>query len=298
MKCLIGVVIKNVYTWRKVSMKKKLIQMAICYDFDGTLSPRNMQEYGFMEKLETTPLRFWAKANKFAKKNYADTNASYMKLMKEEAERKGIPFTKSAFLEYGASVKFYKGVESWFDRINAYGKLHGIHIRHYIISSGLREIIKKTSIGKYFECIFASSYVYDKKGIPVWPANIVNYTSKTQYLFRINKGCIDINDNKTINSFIDRDKREIPFENIVFIGDGETDIPAMKLVKSHEGHSIAVYNPSKKTKKEIALTLMNENRVNTIAPADYSENKKIDKYIKAIINKIEADNYLQKIGQE
>ena len=273
----------------------KLIQMAICYDFDGTLSPKNMQEYGFMEKLKTTPLKFWAKANKFAKENFADTNASYMKLMKEEAERKGIPFTKSAFLEYGASVKFYKGVEEWFERINEYGKLHGIKVRHFIISSGLREIIKKTTIGKYFEEIFASSYMYDKKGVPIWPANVVNYTSKTQYLFRINKGCLDINDNITVNAIIENDKREVPFSNMVFIGDGETDIPAMKVVRSHGGHSIAVYNPKKIEKQEIAKKLIADDRVNIIAPADYRENQKIDRFIKALINKIKADNDLANI---
>ena len=273
----------------------KLIQMAICYDFDGTLSPKNMQEYGFMKKLQTTPLKFWAKSNKVAKENFADTNAAYMKLMIEEANKKGVPFTKNAFLEYGASVKFYKGVEGWFERINEYGKRHGVKVRHFIISSGLREIIKKTAIGKYFEEVFASSYMYDKQGNPIWPANVVNYTSKTQYLFRINKGCLDINDNIKVNARIDKDKREIPFENMVFIGDGETDIPAMKVLRSHGGHSVAVYNPKKVEKQAIAKKLINDNRVNIITPADYRENQIIDKYIKALINKIKADNDLANI---
>ncbi len=273
----------------------KLIQMAICYDFDGTLSPKNMQEYGFMKKLQTTPLKFWAKSNKVAKENFADTNAAYMKLMIEEANKKGVPFTKNAFLEYGASVKFYKGVEGWFERINEYGKRHGVKVRHFIISSGLREIIKKTAIGKYFEEVFASSYMYDKQGNPIWPANVVNYTSKTQYLFRINKGCLDINDNIKVNARIEKDKREIPFENMVFIGDGETDIPAMKVLRSHGGHSVAVYNPKKVEKQAIAKKLINDNRVNIITPADYRENQIIDKYIKALINKIKADNDLANI---
>ena len=273
----------------------KLIQMAICYDFDGTLSPKNMQEYGFMKKLQTTPLKFWAKSNKVAKENFADTNAAYMKLMIEEANKKGVPFTKNAFLEYGASVKFYKGVEGWFERINEYGKRHGVKVRHFIISSGLRENIKKTAIGKYFEEVFASSYMYDKQGNPVWPANVVNYTSKTQYLFRINKGCLDINDNIKVNARIEKDKREIPFENMVFIGDGETDIPAMKVLRSHGGHSVAVYNPKKVEKQAIAKKLINDSRVNIITPADYRENQIIDKYIKALINKIKADNDLANI---
>lgn len=276
-------------------MTKKLIPMAICYDFDGTLSPGNMQEYGFMECLETTPAKFWAKSNKFAKDNFADVNLAYMKLMIEEAHNKNVPFNKEAFCDYGKNIELYKGVESWFNRINKYGKEHGIEVKHYIISSGLKEIIECTPIGKNFEYIFASAYIYDANGVPVWPANVVNYTSKTQYLFRINKGCCDINDNKTINAYVNQEDRAVPFSNMIFIGDGETDIPAMKMVKVNGGHSIAVYNSSKRGKKDKAIKLIEENRVNIVASADYSNNKTIDKYVKSIINKIELDNYIRKL---
>lgn len=276
-------------------MAKKLIPMAICYDFDGTLSPKNMQEYGFMENLGTTPNKFWARSSKFAKENSADTNLAYMKLMIDVSREKNVVFNRKAFCDYGKSVELYNGVEDWFDRINAYGKSHGIEVKHYIISSGLKEIIECTSIGKKFECIFASSYIYDPNGIPIWPANVVNYTSKTQYLFRINKGCCDINDNKLINAYIKGDDRAIPFANIVFIGDGETDIPAMRVVKQQGGHSIAVYNPNKKGKKEAAQHLIAENRVNIVASADYSSGKTLDKYIKNLIDKIQTDNKLTDI---
>lgn len=276
-------------------MTNKLIPMAICYDFDGTLSPGNMQEYGFMDSLKTTKNKFWAKSNKFAHDNFADLNLAYMKLMIEEANINNIPFNKNAFCEYGRTVELYKGVTSWFDRINKYGKEHGIEIKHYIISSGLKEIIECTSIGKYFECIFASAYIYDANGVPIWPANVVTYTSKTQYLFRINKGCCDINDNKIINAYVKQEDRPVPFQNMIFIGDGETDIPAMKMVKVNGGHSIAVYNSLKKGKKDKALKLIEENRVNIVANADYSNNKAIDTYVKAIINKIEVDKKLTKL---
>ncbi len=276
-------------------MTKKLISMAICYDFDGTLSPGNMQEYGFMEKLQTTPKKFWVKSNKSASDNFADLNLAYMKLMIEEASNKNVPFNKKAFCEYGKSVKLYKGVESWFGRINKYGREHGVEVKHYIISSGLKEIIECTSIGKNFEYIFASAYMYDANGVPVWPANVVNYTSKTQYLFRINKGCCDINDNKTINAYVKQEDRAVPFSNMIFIGDGETDIPAMKMVKVNGGHSIAVYNSSKKGKKDKALKLIEEDRVNIVASADYSNNKTIDKYVKSIIDKLALDNYIKKL---
>lgn len=276
-------------------MAKKLIPMAICYDFDGTLSPGNMQEYGFMEKLGTSPKKFWAKSNKFAKDNCADVNLAYMELMKEEAHNKNIPFNKKAFCDYGKNIPLYNGVETWFNRINKYGKERGVEVKHYIISSGLKEIIECTSIGKNFEYIFASAYIYDPNGIPIWPANVVNYTSKTQYLFRINKGCCDINDNKTINAYVKQEDRAVPFSNMIFIGDGETDIPAMKMVKVNGGHSIAVYNSSKKGKKGNALKLIEEDRVNIVASADYSNNKTIDKYVKSIIDKIKLDNHIKNL---
>lgn len=276
-------------------MTRKLIPMAICYDFDGTLSPGNMQEYGFMDSLQTTPKKFWLKSNKYAQDNSADFNLAYMKRMIEEAHAKDVPFNKEAFCEYGKTVELYKGVESWFKRINKYGKEHGIDVKHYIISSGLKEIIECTSIGKNFECIFASAYIYDANGVPCWPANVVNYTSKTQYLFRINKGCCDINDNKTINAYVKESDRPVPFKNMIFIGDGETDIPAMKMVKVNGGHSIAVYNSAQKGKKDKAKHLIEEDRVNIIANADYSNNKTIDQYVKAVINKIEIDNQINNL---
>lgn len=180
-------------------------------------------------------------------------------------------------------------------KINKYGKERGVEVKHYIISSGLKEIIEGTSIGKNFEYIFASAYIYDTNGIPIWSANVVNYTSKTQYLFRINKGCCAINDNKTINAYVKQEDRAVPFSNMIFIGDGETDIPAMKMVKVNGGHSIAVYNSSKKGKKGNALKLIEEDRVNIVASANYSNNKTIDKYVKSIIDKIKLDNHIKKL---
>ena len=276
-------------------MSKRLIPMAICYDFDGTLSPINMQEYGFMAKLQTPPYKFWLKSNTFARDNCADLKLAYMKLMMDEARSKNVPFNKEAFCEYGKAVRLYNGVEGWFNRINRYGKEDGIDVKHYIISSGLKEITECTSIGKEFECIFASAYIYDANGVPIWTANVVNYTSKTQYLFRINKGCCYINDNKSINAFVKQEDRPVPFTNMIFIGDGETDIPAMKLVKLNGGHLIAVYNSAKKGKKDKTLKLIEEDRVNIVASADYSNNKTIDKYVKSIINKIELDKKIKNL---
>lgn len=269
--------------------------MAICYDFDGTLSPGNMQEYEFMNKLGVKAKWFWRKSLKFSKAQNADPILSYMKLMLEEARYKGLPVTKDYFNKCDKNVEFFPGVLDWFKRINNYGKRNGVKITHYIISSGLKEMIEGTAIAKEFKCIFASSFMYDASNVAYWPANAINYTAKTQYLFRINKGCCDINDNKIINQFIPEDDRAIPYKNMIYIGDGDTDIPCMKLVKLSGGHSIAVYNSRKRGRKDKAQKLINEDRVNICANADYGENKTLELYVKSVIDKLKADYNLAKL---
>lgn len=276
-------------------MSKKLIPIAICYDFDGTLSPGNMQEYEFMDKLGVKAMWFWKKSLKFSKAQNADPILSYMKLMLDEAQYKGLPVTKDYFSKCGENVEFFPGVIEWFKRINDYGKERGVEVSHYIISSGLKEMIEGTAIAKEFKCIFASSFMYNASNVAYWPANAVNYTSKTQYLFRINKGCCDINDNKIINQYIPEENRAIPYKNMIYIGDGDTDIPCMKLVKLSGGHSIAVYNSRKKGCKNKAQKLIFEDRVNICANADYREGKRVDEYVKLIINKIELDNKIKQL---
>ncbi len=270
-------------------MNKKLIPMAICYDFDGTLSPTNMQEYGFISKLGITPQKFWEESENMAKEHKADNILAYMKLMKNKAQEKKMSFRKKDITDYGKKVELFKGVEDWFKRINQYGAQRGIKVKHYIISSGLKEMIEGTKIAREFTEIFASCFMYDANGAADWPAVALNYTTKTQFLFRINKECTDINDNKSINKYVEPLSRPMPFTNIIYIGDGDTDIPCMKIVKKEGGHSIAVYNPGKKKAKEKAANLIKDGRVNIIAPADYSEGKQIDTYLKAIIDKLVAD---------
>ena len=271
----------------------KKIQIAICYDFDGTLSPKNMQEYDFMEKLKISPKKFWSDVTKLAKEQNADNIAAYMKLMIDELEKKGKPYNKKIFKDYGKTIKLYDGVDTWFKRINAYGKDKNVCIRHFIISSGLKEMIEGTKIAKEFEKIYASSFMYDANNIPKWPAVVLNFTTKTRYLFEINKGenCLNI------NKYIPDEEREIPFSNMIYIGDGETDIPCMKIVKKQYGHSIAVYKP-KSSKKKIAERLIKEDRVNFIAPADYSEDSAIERIVKSIIDKIISDKKLYSFKQK
>ena len=273
-------------------MMQKLIPMAICYDFDGKLSPGNMQEYGFVKKLGLTPEEFWNTANGAAKVHQADDILSYMKTTIDESHKRNLPITREDFMEYGKTIKLYKGVEEWFDRINQYALKLGIKIDHYIISSGLKEMLEGTSIASKFTEIFASSFWYDENGAAVWPAIALNYTSKTQYLFRINKGCLDVTDTEGVNRHVDKSSRPMPFENMIYIGDGSTDIPCMAMLNKAGGHTLAVY---KKGKKQKAMQLNLDGRAHMVAPADYSENKSIDKFVKAVIDSVAADNRLKNI---
>lgn len=273
-------------------MRKNLIPMAICYDFDGTLSPGNMQEYSFIKKLGMTADEFWKTANGMAKQKKMDDILSYMKVTIDESRKRKLPITREDFMAYGHNIKLYKGVEEWFDRINAYALSCGVNLQHYIISSGLKEMLEGTVIADKFTEIFASSFLYDENGAAVWPAIILNYTSKTQYLFRINKGCLDVTDTEGVNRHVDKACRPMPFENMIYIGDGSTDIPCMAMLNKAGGHTLAVY---KTGTKERASALNRDGRAHMIAPADYSENKAIDRFVKAVIDKVVADNRLKNI---
>lgn len=266
------------------------IKMAICYDFDGTLAPGNMQEYGFIEKLDMTPDEFWKKSNTLAKTKKVDNILAYMYQMKRESLKRAMPFTKQELTDYAAKVALFPGVEEWFERINDYAKNQGVELEHYIISSGLKEMVEGTKIAPYFKEVFASSFMYDDSDYAIWPALVVNYTNKTQFLYRINKGCLDVSDDSLLNAHMDDKDKPVPFKNIIYIGDGDTDVPSMKTVKREGGHTIAVYQ--KKNKKKMK-SLLGSERADIIAPADYSLNQPIDIYVKSIIDKVVADTHLR-----
>lgn len=269
-------------------MPKKLIPMAIAYDFDGTLAPGNMQEYDFIPALKLPSQHFWDKVNELAKKHEADPILAYMYAMLEEARTAGLPVRKADFKNYGVNIELFPGVKEWFKRINDHAKTKGIRLEHFIISSGIREMVEGTPIHKAFKKIYASSFVFDANGVACWPALAINYTTKTQYLFRINKGSLDVHDNSVINTFVPKEQRPVPFEHMIFIGDGETDIPCMRLVKDQGGHSIAVYNPARRGHKKHAVQLIKDGRATVAATADYQEGSQIDQAVKAIIDKVEA----------
>lgn len=269
-------------------MPKKLIPMAIAYDFDGTLAPGNMQEYDFIPALQMRSKQFWAAVNEHAKRHEADQILAYMYVMLEEARKAQVAVRKADFKNYGAKIVLFPGVQDWFDRVNAYAKGKGVRLQHYIISSGLREMVEGTSIYKKFRKVYASGFMFDHNDVACWPALGLNYTTKTQYLFRINKGTLDVHDNSVINKFVPKADRPLPFENMIFIGDGETDIPCMRLVKDQGGHSIAIYNQDKYRAKKAAEQLVADGRASLIAPADYQADSTVEKAVKAIIDRVQA----------
>ncbi len=271
--------------------------LAICYDFDKTLTPDDMQAQGYIQSVGYSVSDFWKASNELAAENDMDQNLAYMYKMMQEADGR-IVFNREKLQEYGSKVELFPGVEGWFERIREYGKKHDVIVEHYIISSGLKEMIEGTSVAKAgaFEKIYASSFYYEKGRSAKWPAQVVSYTNKTQFLFRIKKGVLDIND-PGVNDYFPPDKIRVPFRNMVYIGDSDTDIPCMELVNSNGGHAIGVYDPVKMNKAK-AYKMMRENRIKYFAPSDYSENSQLDNLIKAIIDKTSAAEKLERIHED
>jgi len=264
----------------------KGIDVALVYDFDGTLSPGNMQEFGFVQAIGKDPTQFWEKVVKMATENDASGILCYMYLMLQEAKANQISLKRESFRKFGAQVELYNGVKEWFGLINEYGKNIGLNIKHYINSSGLKEMIEGTPIAREFENIYACSFLYNVDGIAYWPAVAVDYTTKTQFLFKINKGIREVSDNKRVNEYVAKEDRPIPFERMIYFGDGETDVPSMSVVKEQGGHSIAVYGNS--NKQATAMHLLKENRVNYACKADYSENGEINTIVRQILDEIHS----------
>lgn len=263
---------------------------AIMYDFDKTLSTKDMQEYAFIPGIGMTSENFWNECNRLTKENNMDQILSYMYVMLRESRGKKL-LNRQEFNKLGESVELFKGVLTWFDRVNEYAEKIGIAVEHYIISSGIKEIIEGTPIAKYFKEIYAAEFLYDEQNVPVWPAMAVNYTSKTQFLFRINKGVLDVTEHRELNEYTPEEERRIPFSNMIYIGDGFTDVPCMKLVKLNGGHSIAVYSRD----DDSARAIMNQGRVDYLAKADYSKESKIENTVFAILDEIKTNHTITQI---
>ncbi len=266
--------------------------VALIYDFDNTLSTKDMQEFTFIPSLGMDSVTFWKQSDEIAHKYDMDHILSYMYLMATKAREKEIHLTRDKLKEMGKDVKFFEGVKGWFKRINAYGASLGLEVRHYIISCGLKPMIEGCPIGKEFYNIFACDYVYDDNGEPVWPSVAINYTNKTQFLYRINKGVEDVSEDKKLNMSMPTDERVVPFSHMIYIGDGLTDVPSMKLTRTRGGYAVGVYR-----RPDDALYLVDDERVDFYVKGDYRDGSQMDVAMKIILEKIRAETKFEDLSK-
>lgn len=274
-------------------MKNKQTKVALIYDFDHTLSTTDMQEYSFLPFLGISSSDFWKEVNGLAKETGMDPLLAYMLLMIRKTKDKNVDLTKKQLVKMGRNIIFFPGLDTWFNRINSYGKKHDLLIEHFIISSGNKEIIEGSKLYKYFKQVYACEF-YFENDIAVWPKTIVNYTTKTQFIFRINKGVLDIHEHEKVNASMKDEDKDIPLSNMIYIADGLTDVPCMKLVRMNSGYAIAVYKDSNKTADE----LLKDQRVDYTCVADYSQNSRIETIVKSIIDKISSIDKLNKLKND
>ena len=270
-------------------MDKQRPIVAFLYDFDKTLCTTDMEDYAFIPSLGMTPREFWSLANGFGHANRMDGILAYMYTMIQESEKRDLPFTRESLREMGRDIVLFPGVKDWFRRLNAFGEEQGVQVEHYVISSGLREIIEGSGISQEFKEIYASEFYYDEAGRPVWPKLTVNFTAKTQFVYRINKGVLDVSDEKTLNDSMPDDSKRVPFTNMIYVGDGLSDVPCMKMMRAYGGQAIAVYQASNRVGVE---DLLAKGRVDFIFPADYSEDTALDLTAKNIIRKMAITDQL------
>lgn len=268
--------------------------IALVYDFDGTLSPRPMQEYSFLPQLGIAPADFWAECTRVAREQQADPLITYMHLMYKMAREKGLRIDREDLVKQGADVELFPGVEDWFGEIANYigirAEIAGVSIRHYLVSSGLTEIIEGTAIRRYFHNVFASEYWFDAYELP-FPKRVITDTGKTQYLFRINKGIEDLGE--SINAHMPEEARPIPFRNMIYFGDGETDVPSMALMRKSGGHAVAVHAAGHRKGFDTCAELFRAGRVDFFAAADYRRGSDLFKRTSLLLDRILADIAVQ-----
>ncbi len=263
---------------------------AIVYDFDGTLARGNLHERSFVPDIAgMSHAEFWLDVKRLAKAEDADEILVYMHLMLDRARTAGRPVTRAALRDAGRDPDLFDGLDHWFERTNAFADDLGFSLDHYVISSGIYEMIEGCPLFGRFRQVFASRFLFDINGEARWPSVAINYTTKTQYLFRINKGIENSWDGAAINRFMAPDARSVPFERMIFIGDGETDIPSMKMVTSQGGCAVAVLDPyqwNEPRSLDKISRLISEERVSFVAPADYQPMSQLDVLIKGALGRI------------
>ena len=270
-------------------MKEKTV-IALLYDFDRTLCTQDMQNYSFIPSLGMAPGDFWRLANGFGHREHMDGILAYMYTMIQESKARGVPITRESLRKQGRNIALFPGVLDWFARINRFGDSLDVEVEHYIISSGLKEIIEGSPIGREFKEIYASEFYYNEEGQPVWPRLAVNFTSKTQFVYRINKGVLDVANDRDLNASMPDNSKRVPFTNMIYLGDGLSDVPCMKMMKAYGGVAIAVYQGVNRPGVE---QLLKDRRVDFIFPADYREGTDLELTMKNIIRKMAVSHALK-----
>ncbi len=269
-------------------MEEKTV-IALLYDFDKTLCTQDMQNYSFIPSLGMAPEDFWREANGFGSEHQMDGILAYLYTMVRKSKEKGVPLTRETLRNCGKSIALFPGVKDWFDRITKFGETLGVQVEHYVISSGLKEIIEGSEIADCFKEVYACEFFYDENGVPVWPKLAVNFTAKTQFVYRINKGVLNVTDDKALNASMPDEHKRIPFVNMIYLGDGLSDVPCMKMMRSYGGQAIAVYQSANLPAVE---ELLRKDRVDFIFPADYREGTPLEITVKNILRKMAVSQVL------
>ena len=267
--------------------------IAFLYDFDKTLCTTDMEDYAFIPSLGYTPAEFWGRANAFGWENRMDGLLAYMYTMIQECAAQNIKLDRAFLNHCGESIQLFPGVREWFARINAFGESLGVQVEHYVISSGLREIIEGSGIAQEFREIYACEFYYNENGDACWPKLDVNFTNKTQFVYRINKGILDVSRDKELNDSMPDDSKRVPFTNMIYMGDGLSDVPCMKMMRAYGGQAIAVYQASNRQGVE---TLLADGRVDFIFPADYREGMELDRTVRDILRKMTITDRLLEVN--
>lgn len=264
--------------------------IALVYDFDGTLSPQPMQEYTVLPRMGIAPREFWKKVNDEALATESDMMLVYMRHILESLDRQRIAVKREDFARMARAIRYFPGVEGWFRRVNDYVRAQSggrVKLRHYVISAGQKEILEGVSIRRHFRRIYASEYHFNHHGVATFPKLLVTDTMKTQFLFRINKGREAVTE--SINEHMPEAERPIPFPNMIYVGDGMTDVPSMALTKKNGGHTLAVYDPALEKGKATCVKLLEAGRVDFIARADYRKGSKLARRMQLLLDAVIAD---------
>jgi hypothetical protein len=264
------------------------------YDFDGTLTPQPMQDYTVLPALGVKPSVFWADVDAEAERTGGDPMLTYMRLLLERMAERGQHISREDLRALGARIRYFPGVVGWCQRLNQYARRGGvgIHLKNYIVSAGQKEILEGIRIRKDFARIFASEYFFNRRGIATFPSRVVNDTTKTQYIFRINKGVENVR--QSINTHVPEGERAIPFSNMVYIGDGLTDVPGMTVTKKNGGYAIAVHRPGDARGTRVCKDLLAAGRVDFYAPADFRRGSRLDRRVRLILDIIIARIHYQR----